>query len=274
MGSLMSGVMFGIMVSRPIAGFLLDFISWHAVYYFSAAAMTLVGAILAFTLPARQPAAGDLRYRELLVTMVKLPVHYSTLRRRSIYQGSIFFAFCLFWTTVPILLAGPNFSMSQSGIAQFALVGVTGAVFAPIFGRLADRGFTNQATTFSFLAGAGSFFLTRFVPMGSSASLVLLTLAAILLDAAVSGNLVVGQRAIFTLPADLRGRLNSLYVTTIFTGGALGSFVGAWVYSRGGWNLTSMIGGTMPTLGLIYFVTEFFRKPIVSDKDLSEKRSI
>lgn len=255
-GSLMSGLMLGIMLSRPISSLMTDALSWHAVFYFSAALMAVLMVILYFFLPQRQPAQNNLRYMHLLASMSKLMFHYSVLRRRAIYQAFMFAAFCLFWTAVPLLLAGPEFHLSQSGIAIFALVGVGGAVFAPLAGKMADLGHTKMASNIAFLSGSFSFLLTHFVPLGSITSLLLLTLAAILLDAGVSANLVLGQRAIFTLPAELRGRLNSLYIATIFIGGSFGSFIGAWAYAHGGWNLTSWVGFALPTLGLVYFLTE------------------
>jgi MFS family permease len=100
-------------------------------------------------------------------------------------------------------------------------------------------------------------------------SLAMLVLAAILLDAGVTANLVLGQRSIFSLRAKYRGRLNGLYIAMIFVGGAVGSSLGAWAYAKGGWNLTSWVGLILPSLALVAFATEWVtgfqkkRKPIV-----------
>jgi predicted MFS family arabinose efflux permease len=268
-GSLMSGLMLGIMLSRPISGILTDLFSWHAVFYLSATLLSFVGIILFFFLPKRQPHNPNLHYMKLLRSMIILPLQYSVLRRRSIYQSCMFAAFCLFWTATPLLLASPIFHLSQTGIALFALVGVAGAVFAPLSGKMADQGFTSLASALAFIAGAISFLLTHFVPLGSHLSLALLTIGAILLDAGVSANLVLGQRAIFSLPTELRGRLNSIYIATIFIGGSFGSFIGAWGYARGGWQLASWIGFTLPALGLFYFSTEFMRLRMIGLKSAS-----
>lgn len=255
-GSLMSGLMLGIMLSRPVAGILSDLMSWHAVFYFSAALMLFMAAVLYFYLPPREPSNTKIHYFQLLKSMGNLVFRFSVLRRRALYQACMFAAFCLFWTAVPLVLAGPEFHLSQTAIAIFALVGVGGAIFAPLAGRMADRGHTQRASTIAFLSGAFSFMLTQFVELGSTVSLILFTIAAILLDAGVSANLVLGQRAIFSLPAELRGRLNSLYIAIIFIGGSLGSFIGTWAYANGGWNLTSWIGFALPAIGFTYFVTE------------------
>ncbi len=255
-GNLMGGLMIGIMLSRPISGFLTDLISWHAVFYLSAGLMTLIAICLYYFLPSRQPNTRGLRYSTLILSMGGLVLTHSILRRRAFYQACMFSAFCLFWTATPLLLAGPEFHLSPSGIALFALVGVSGAVLAPVAGKVADRGWTRMGSALGMGAGVLAFLVTLIAPLGSNLSLALLTLAAVLLDAGVSSNLVMGQRAIFTLPAEYRGRLNSIYIAIIFLGGAFGSFVGAWAYAHGAWPLTAWIGFALPFSALAYFVTE------------------
>jgi predicted MFS family arabinose efflux permease len=255
-GNLMSGLMMGIMLSRPIASLLTDLISWHAVFYLSAIFMSIMATFLYFKLPTRKPNSKNIHYLELLASMSKLLVTYSVLRRRAFYQACMFCAFCIFWTATPLVLAGPAFHLSQTEIAIFALVGVAGAILAPIAGKLADRGWTKTATFIGMSAGGLAFLITHLANLGSIASLVLLTIGAVLLDAGVTANLVMGQREIFSLPSELRARLNSIYIAIIFIGGSFGSFIGAWAYAHGNWNLTSWIGFAFPTIGLIVFATE------------------
>jgi predicted MFS family arabinose efflux permease len=263
-GSLMSGLMLGIMLSRPTAGFLTDLISWHAVFLLSAGLMTILAVILYFFLPARNPTPLGISYGELLRSMGRLFVDTPILRRRAIYQACMFGAFCLFWTSSPLLLAGPEFHLSQSAIAVFALVGVTGAVSAPFAGRLADRGLSGITTAIALVSGILSFLLTQIFQAGSGFSLAFLVVAAILLDAGVSANLVLGQRAIFSLKPEHRGRLNGLYIATIFIGGAVGSSVGAWAFAQGGWTWTAWTGLLMPLAAFIYFLTEKYSTQMVS----------
>lgn len=255
-GSLMSGLMLGIMLSRPIASLLTDLFSWHAVFYLSASFMILLGLALYKFLPPRQPANLNLKYSDLIGSMAQLFLRTPILRRRAVYQAFMFGAFCLFWTATPLLLSGPEFHLSQTAIALFALAGVAGAIVAPLAGRFADRGWSRMGTFASMLSGCIAFLMTHLVPLGSVTSLALLVLSAILLDAGVTANLVLGQRAIFSLRAKYRSRLNGLYIATIFVGGAFGSSVGAWAYAHGGWNLTSWVGLALPLGALLYFATE------------------
>ena len=144
-GSVMSGLMIGIMLARPVSSFLASQTSWRAVFAASAVLMIALGIVLSRTLPVRNPDAR-MSYGALIESMVRLAAATPILRLRAFYQSCLFAAFSLFWTTTPLLLAGPDYRLTQRGIALFALAGVSGAVAAPIAGRLADRGFSRAAT--------------------------------------------------------------------------------------------------------------------------------
>lgn len=150
-GSLMSGLMLGIMLSRPMASLMTDMVSLHSIFYLSAAIMTLLLWRLAVVLPQRQPEATTLRYSQLIWSMKHLIMNTPTLRRRGMYQASMFGAFCLFWTIVPLTLVN-NFGFSQKGVALFALAGLAGAAVAPYAGKMADKGFGRRATVLAFVS--------------------------------------------------------------------------------------------------------------------------
>jgi predicted MFS family arabinose efflux permease len=254
-GNVTTGLMVGVMLSRPLAGFIAASSSWHVVYMVSAGAIAILGLVLRWLLPMRRPTAR-LGYGALLGSMLHLARTVPVLRRRALYQASLFSAFSLFWTVVPLLLAGPAFHFSQNGIAWFALAGAAGVVAAPIAGRVADRGWTKPATAIAMLLTAGGFALTHAVAFGSTLSVVVLAIAGIAVDFGVQANVVLGYRALFALGAETRSRLNGLYMTTFFLAGAAGSAAGAWAFAAGGWMLASLIGAMLPIMGLIYLATE------------------
>jgi predicted MFS family arabinose efflux permease len=254
-GNVATGLMLGIMLARPIASFLTAISSWHTVFLFSAAIMMVLAIVLSRALPRRAPVA-QLHYGELLTSMLRLALTTRVLRRRALYQAFLFAAFSLFWTVTPLLLAGPEFGLSQRGIALFALAGVAGAIAAPIAGYVADRGWSRAATAFAMLATALAFLITHIGPRGSSLALALLVIAGVLLDFGVQGNFVVGARAIFALGPESRSRLNGLYMATFFAAGAVGSALGGWAFAYGGWPLASWIGFALPVAALLAFATE------------------
>ncbi|OLP52661.1 MFS transporter [Rhizobium rhizosphaerae] len=254
-GNVVSGLLVGIMLARPVSSLIAGIVSWHAVFFLSAAVLLGLALLLARTLPERRPA-GSLGYFALLASMKDLALHTPVLQRRAAYQAGLFSAFSLFWTVTPLELAGPEFGLSQSAIALFALAGAAGAIAAPIAGRLADRGLSRIATRVALVMATLSFALTYLVPSGSLVSLALFTLAAILLDAGVSTSLVLGQRAIYTLGEAERGRLNGLFMATFFLGGALGSAAGAYAYAHGGWLAASLLGLALPAAAFLFSLTE------------------
>ncbi|MCZ4428490.1 MFS transporter [Agrobacterium sp. SOY23] len=254
-GNVMSGLMAGIMLARPVSSLLSEVVSWRGVFLTSAAVMALLAVVLFRLLPVRMPEAR-LSYGALMHSMGRLALHTPILRRRAIYHAFLFAAFSLFWTTTPLYLSGPHFNLSQGEIALFALAGAAGTVAAPIAGRMADRGWTRAATFFALVAVALSFAVTHLAPEGSHLALAILVVAAIVLDFGVTTNLVLGQRAIFTLGAEFRSRLNGIYMATFFMGGAIGSAVGGWAYAAGEWQAASWIGFALPVAALLYFLTE------------------
>ncbi|SFE89211.1 Predicted arabinose efflux permease, MFS family [Paenibacillus catalpae] len=254
-GNVMSGLLLGIMLARPLSSLVADILSWHAIFAISSAAIVILAVILAKVLPARKPTATT-SYGALLGSMWHLLRTTPILRRRALYHASLFAAFSLFWTTVPQLLAGPDFHFSQKAIALYALVGVAGAVAAPVAGRLADRGWTRPATAIALITSIVSVLLPLLFQTSSPAGVFILVVAAILLDAGVSANLVLSQRAIFSLGPEIRSRLNGLFMAIFFFGGAIGSAAGGWAYASGGWSTALWIGIAFPILALLYFATE------------------
>ena len=254
-GNVTTGLMLGVMLSRPVASFITAVSSWHVVYLASASAMTLLVVVLRRMLPPRMPTAR-LGYGQLLASMVHLARTSVILRRRAIYQAALFGVFSMFWTTAPLLLAGPAFHLTQTGIAMFALAGVAGAIAAPIAGRVADRGWTRPATAAAMLLTSGGFVLTQLIDLGSTLSMAVLVIAAIAIDFGVQANVVLGYRSLFALGAESRSRLNGLYMTTFFLAGAAGSAIGGWAYANGGWSHVAWIGIAVPLAALIYLATE------------------
>ncbi|MBE9918135.1 MFS transporter [Paenibacillus donghaensis] len=254
-GNIMSGLLLGIMLARPLSSLVADFFGWHAVFALSAAAVFILAIVLSKVLPTRKPSA-DTRYTALLGSMWHLLRTTPILRRRAAYHACVFATFSLFWTTVPLLLSGPTFHFSQKGIAVFALVGVAGAVAAPIAGRLADRGWTKPATGIALVTVVISVLLPLMIQTGSPIGITVLVVSAILLDAGVSANLVLGQRALFSLSPEIRSRLNGLFMAIFFFGGAIGSAIGGWAYATGGWSTALWIGMAFPIAAILYFATE------------------
>jgi predicted MFS family arabinose efflux permease len=252
-GSVMSGLLFGILLARPLSTLVAGAFGWRAIYLISAAAMCAVVVLMACVLPRRRPQ-HTLTYATLIHSLWDLLLTTPVLQRRAAYQALLFGAFIMFWTAVPLLLQAPPFSLSHLALSAFMLSGVGGAFVAPLAGRLADRGYIPAVTGATMIAVALSFVLTW---IGSTGSVAIMAIAGILLDAGAQANFVAGQRAIYALPANIRSRLNALYLAFVFFGGALGSAISGYAVSRGGAPLFSAIGIGIALIALALFATEF-----------------
>jgi predicted MFS family arabinose efflux permease len=251
-GNVMSGLLTGIMLARPVSLFIAASFGWRAVFYASAVVMVLIGLALYRMLPEHKPKPG-LHYGQILWSMLGILKETPAVRWRAIYQFMVFAAFNLFWTTAPLMLA-ERFHMSTQGIGLFALAGAGGALCAPLVGHLADRGHGRLISGIAMLSLAASFAGTT-VSVATLA-LVPLVVLTIILDAAVQGNQIVSQRIIFSSPPERRGRVNAIYMTSIFAGGALGSVAGTILYHNGGWNAAAATGIALGVVPFLLFMVE------------------
>ncbi len=251
-GNIMGGLIAGIMLARPLANGIAAVAGWRTIFGLSAIAMALLGLVLARTLPERRPQPR-FRYGELLRSSLVLLVRTPTIRRRTAYQATMFAAFNLFWTAVPLLLS-TRFGLGQAGIALFALAGAGGALAAPIAGRLGDGGHGRAGTFAALVAAPVAFAIAGWA--AAAMALVVLALAAVMLDAATQTNQVLGQRVLYSMAPDARGRINAVYMTVVFLGGALGSAVGAASFANGGWTLIAWEGAILGVGVVALFLTE------------------
>lgn len=247
-GNIMSGLLLGILLSRPLSSLLVDVFGWRGVFYSAAVLMAVIALITAAALPRRVPT-HQATYAALIGSVFTLARRHPVLRQRSLYQGLLFASFSLFWTLAPIELMRHH-GFSQAQVAIFALVGAVGAVAAPIAGRLADAGHGYRGTLVALLLAPASLLIAAL----PGSSYLWLVVCAVLLDFAVQLNMVLGQREVYAIDPHSRARLNAVYMTSIFVGGALGSLVASPLYEHFGWNLSAASVALLPTLALVMFL--------------------
>ncbi|WP_413726818.1 MFS transporter [Sodalis sp. RH16] len=249
-GNVMGGLLLGIMLSRPLSSLLAGWFGWQAVFWLSALLMAALALMLRFQLPTRQPR-HDSHYLAILGSLWHLFRSTPLLRRRALWQGLLFAAFNMFWTATPMVLSGPRFNLSPHGIALFLLAGAAGALAAPIAGRLADKGLSQPTTGVAMLMVALAFAST--FAAWSLHSITLFVVAAIVLDAGVQTHQVLSLRAIYTLPAEARGRLNGLFMTSVFLCGSGGALLAGALFSREDWPGVAAAGCVVSVLALVSF---------------------
>ena len=256
-GQIMSGLLIGILLARAVAGVLSTFVGWRGVYVVSAVLMAGIIVVLARSIPYRAPDSHT-SYGKLLGSLARIYRNEPVLRRRAIYQFAMFGSFSVFWTAITFFLSAAPFHFSTAAIGAVALAGAAGAFIAPVAGRLGDAGYGRIATGCALVLASAAFALTLF-----QTSIVAIIAGAILLDLAIQTTLILGQHAIYALNPAERSRLNTLYISTFFIGGALGSALAATLYERGGWPAVVALGAGMPLVAFLIWLTEP-RRAIVS----------
>ncbi|WP_338498790.1 MFS transporter [Pseudomonas sp. WP18] len=252
-GNIMSGLLLGILLSRPLSSLLVEAFGWRGVFFSAAALMALIASVTAVALPRREPTHRA-SYAALIGSVLALARRHAVLRERSLYQGLLFASFSLFWTIAPIELMR-NHGFNQTQVALFALVGAVGAIAAPIAGRLADAGHGRKGTRVALLLAPISLLIAALPGHGY----VGLVACAVLLDFAVQLSMVLGQREVYALDPHSRARLNAVYMTSIFVGGALGSLVASPLYEQFGWTVSALAVAVIPALALVLFLARGVR---------------
>ncbi len=229
-GVVMSGVLVGILLARAASGVLGAWLGWRAVYLAAAALLAALGLALRVLLPA-SPPAGSMPYPALLRSLVSLTRAHRELREASLLGAAGFGAFSVLWTALAFYLAGPPWFRGSEVAGLFGLVGAAGALAAPLVGRIADRRgprFTAGVALALALASFGVFAAVAGRALGLAAGVLLM-------DVGVQSNHIANLARIHALDAPARSRLNTVYMVVYFAGGALGTWVGAWAWTAGGW---------------------------------------
>ena len=265
-GTVMSGLLFGILLSRPVATMVAGTFGWRAVFAISAVLMGGVLVLMAIALPRRKPE-HSLNYIKLIHSLGHLALTTKVLHRRGAYQFLMFGTFSMFWTSMPLVLEEPPFSLGYVAMSAFLLSGASGAFVAPLAGRLADHGRSDTTTMVAMAMVLFSFALTWLGGHTSgAAAIALFVIAGILIDAGTQANFVTGQRAIYALPAQTRSRLNALYLASAFFGGTIGAAISGFAVAHGGTTAIGLIGMGAAMLGLALLGMEISTRPRRADQ--------
>ncbi|GHO89990.1 permease [Reticulibacter mediterranei] len=248
-GTVMSGLLIGILLARVVSGMIGALFGWRAVYWSAAVLMIVLALVLRFFLPADRQRS-TMSYGQLLRSLGSLLRTELVLREAGIFYALSFGAFSAFWVTLTFFLQTPPYHYGSAVAGLFGLVGVVGALSASIVGRLADRFPVRSATGIALLIVLLSFFCMWLIGYW----LWGLILGVILLDLGTQAVHVSNQTRIYSLNPDARNRLNTVYMVTGFIGGALGSFLGTWGWSLAGWNGVCSVGSLMLAAALAVYI--------------------
>ncbi|MFG2865200.1 MFS transporter [Streptomyces sioyaensis] len=258
-GTVMTGLLLGILLARTAAGLLADVGGWRTVYWVNAALMLLMAVLLRLKLPTLRTPAG-LRYPALLRSTLALFAQEPVLRRRAALGALTFAGFSVLWTALAFLMSGPSYGWQESAIGLLGLVGAAGSLSASAAGRLADRGLVHHVSGAGALLLLGSWGLLAAGGSGGGWSLAALLAGVIVLDLSAQAVHISNQNLVYGVRPEARNRLNSAYMTSYFVGGAAGSALTSVVWSSGGWGGVCVLGAALAAATVLVWAADLLSR--------------
>ncbi|WP_286807993.1 MFS transporter [Leclercia sp. UBA2479] len=254
-GTVMTGLLLGILLSRTVSGIVGEAFGWRVMYQLAAASIALIGLVMWAVLP-RFAIHSTLSYPALMRSMAHLWRRYPALRRAALAQGFLSIAFSAFWSTLAVMLL-ERYQLGSAVAGGFGIAGAAGALAAPLAGGLADKLGAGKVTQLGAALVTVSFALMFLMPMlGVHGQLILIAVSAVGFDLGLQSSLVAHQNLVYSLEPQARGRLNALLFTVVFIGMALGSALGTKVYALAGWPAVVALATLTGAIALVIRLTE------------------
>ncbi|WP_440101488.1 MFS transporter [Serratia ureilytica] len=233
-GTVMTGLLAGILLSRVFSGALAEFAGWRSVYALAALGVLPITLAIWRMLPRLRPH-NALSYPVLLRSLGHLWAAYPELQRATLAQGFLSLGFSAFWSTLALMLA-ERYQIGSTAAGAFGLAGAAGALAAPLAGSLADRHGPDAVTRIGaalVLAAFALMFLLPLLPL--PAQLALIALSTVGFDLGIQATLIAHQTIVYGLDPAARSRLNALLFTGVFIGMATGAALGSRILASAGW---------------------------------------
>jgi len=257
-GTIASGVLTGILVSRTVSGLVADAFGWRTIYVVAAVAALVFAVLLRRAIPELE-RRDRVRYPALIASVFRAVAAHRAVRVTLVISSAVFAVFTMFWTALTFLLSAEPFGYSTSAIGLVGLAGLAGAVAAQRVGRLHDRGVSVPVT-----GAAIALVLVSLVVAGlGSRSIVVVLVAVVLLDVGVQATNVLNQTRLFAIDPAARSRLNTAFVTGNFIGGAIGSALASVLWNAGGWTAVTVGGAVLVGFALTVWVVHRRRGLVV-----------
>ncbi|WP_449540570.1 MFS transporter [Enterobacter ludwigii] len=258
-GTIMSGLLLGILLARTVAGLLASLGGWRTVYWVASVLMAVMALALWRGLP-KVKQENHLNYPQLLASVFSLFTHDKLLRTRALLGCLTFANFSILWTSMAFLLAAPPFNYSEAVIGLFGLAGAAGALGARPAGGLADKGKSHLTTS----AGLVLLLLSWAAIWYGHTSVLALIVGILVLDLTVQGVHITNQTVIYRVKPEARNRLTAGYMTSYFIGGAAGSLISASAWQHAGWSGVCGIGAIVAALNLLVWWRGYHRQDVIN----------
>ena len=228
-GVVISGLLTGILASRVVSG--------CEMYFIAAGLMCICAFVVLKVLPDIRPTFEG-RYSTLMKSLFHLLRDYPALRIYSIRSGLAFGAFLAMWSCLAFKMGNAPFYADSDVIGGLGLCGIAGALTASFVGKYVKRvGIRN----FNFIGC--SLILSAWASLywgGNSYAGIIA--GVLLIDIGMQCIQLSNQASIFELCPSASNRVNTIFMTTYFVGGSMGTFLAGSFWHVGGWAGVTAVG--------------------------------
>ena len=249
-GTVVSGILVGILGGRAVAGAVNDLAGWRAMFVAAAVAMLSLALLLRVALPLSASTVA-VPYAALVRSLGTLFRGEPVIRDAALLGALTFAQFSAFWTTIAFRLREPPLHFGSAVAGAFGLIGLVGAVVAPLAGRRADRQRPRETIGVALLGNIAAWI----VLLAVGDTLWGIAIGVLLLDAATQAAQVSNQARVYALPMEAHSRLNTIYMVCYFVGGSLGSAGAVLAWEAARWTGVCAVALTCLVLAyVVYFV--------------------
>lgn len=239
-GTVMSGLLLGILLSRFIGGIVGELWGWRAMFGIAAGLMVAVWVAIYRMLPELQPNFKG-TYGELMKSVFHLARTQPVLRLASFRGAMAFGSMCALFTTLVFHMENPPFNAGSSVVGSFGLAGAVGALAAAKVGKLQRYFDLNRIIFYSLLVVLGSWLFSYF----AGETYWGLIVGVILVDLGVQSSHIMNQTNFFMIKSSAVNRLNTVYMVSYFIGGSLGTWAASVAWQHAQWSGVCFVGAVM-----------------------------
>ena len=246
-GIVQASLLVGILASRVFSGLLADAFGWRSVYFAAAAMMIICFAMMFKILPDQQAVAAKSKYADMLKSLWTLLKKYPYLRFASLRASLAYGSFFALWSTLSFKMKQPPFFAGDDIIGALGLCGLAGAATV-VF--ISSYIYKYGAKIFSAI-GAVGIILSWLAALIGHDNYVWIIFAILVLDAGMQCIHLSNQTSVVALDSAAINRINTVYMSVYFVGGALGTFVGGLCWQHWGWTGVAASGIIFASASLI-----------------------
>lgn len=245
MGIVLSGLLTGILASRVVSGFIGEWFGWRTMFVLAAILMIICLTVTLRMLPdMKRNFSGT--YPRLMRSVWHIFATYPQIRINSVRAAFGFGSMLAIWSCMAFHLAQPPFSAGSDMVGMLGICGIAGAMLAGGMGKLVPvlgiKRFSIIGATMQIVSwGIAWMFRDGYIG---------LIVAVILVDIGLQCQQLSNQSGCIQTVPEAANRANTIFMTTYFIGGSLGTFCAGIAWEHYAWAGVCTVGILFATMSL------------------------